>query len=332
MLATPVRPLTYVLPLRRSVAPPPAEVDDLAAYLSTIEPLAKVVVVDGSPPAVFELHGRAFRTAMRDVVHVQPDPDLVTPMGKVGGVLTGLRRADTENVVIADDDVRYSAVALRRMHHALQAADVVRPQNYFDPLPWHARWDTARSLLNRLTGGDWPGTVGVRRSRLLGAGGYDGAVMFENLELVRTVRAAGGKELVPLDLYVARRPPTARQFLAQRVRQAYDELARPPRFVAGLAVLPALGLAAATGHWPVLPTAALAIVVLAELGRRRAGGVHFFPVSATLLAPAWVLERGLCTWLALGSRLVFGGVPYRGTVLRQAATPERLLRRRLSSA
>ena len=38
--------------------------------------------------------------------------------------------------------------------------DLVRPQNYFEPLPWHARWDTARTLLNRGLGRDYPGTLG----------------------------------------------------------------------------------------------------------------------------------------------------------------------------
>src|SRR5689334_24505275 len=52
----------------------------------------------------------------------------------------------------------------------------------------------------------------------------------------------------PLDLYVARRPPTAEHFLSQRVRQAYDDFAIPPRMAAWLGVLPALGLALARGR------------------------------------------------------------------------------------
>ena len=34
----------------------------------------------------------------------------------------------------------------------------------------------------------------------MAAGGYDGDVLFENLELIRTVRARGGEEAVALDL------------------------------------------------------------------------------------------------------------------------------------
>ncbi|MEJ7742178.1 MAG: hypothetical protein WKF73_06280 [Nocardioidaceae bacterium] len=53
--------------------------------------------------------------------------------------------------------------------------EFVRPQNFFAPLPWHARWDSARSLLNRAFGDDYPGTFGVQRSALEKTGGYCGA-------------------------------------------------------------------------------------------------------------------------------------------------------------
>jgi hypothetical protein len=211
----------------------------------------------------------------------------------------------------------------------LAGADVVRPANHFDPLPWHARVDTGRILLNRVLGGDWPGTLGVRRERLLAAGGYDGAALFENLELVRTVRAAGGTEVVAQDVHVRRLPPTTAHFLGQRVRQAYDEFARPWRLVASLAVLPTVALLAARGRRRAVVAGAAAVVAAAEVGRRRDGGRPVFPASSSLLAPVWVLERAACSWLALWARLR-GGVPYRDGRLRTAANPPRVLRRRLA--
>ena len=180
-------------------------------------------------------------------------------------------------------------------------------------------------LLNRLAGGDWPGTLAVRRSVLRATGGYDGRAMFENLELVRTVMAAGGREVAPLDAYVARRPSTTAHFWSQRVRQAYDELARPARLAWQLAILPAaIGLAIVFGP-AALAAAAVVVIVLAEVGRRRAGATAHFPFSAALMAPAWIVERAVCSWLAVGARVVLGGVPYRGTVLHHAATPLRVL-------
>ncbi|MDB4882152.1 MAG: hypothetical protein JWL95_918 [Gemmatimonadetes bacterium] len=319
------RTLSYILPIRSSA---PQSDGELTAYLRWLAERAETIVVDGSDEAVFAAHASAWGDVVR---HVRPAPELATPMGKVGGVLTGVRLASHERLVVADDDVRYDEDSLRRVADALRTSDVVRPQNYFDPLPWHARWDTGRMLLNRMLGGDWPGTLGVRRSMLMATNGYDGRAMFENLELVRTVTAAGGTHALLLDTFVARRPSTTSHFWSQRVRQAYDELARPARLVAQLAILPLAIMGALTIGWRALTAVALVVIAVAELGRRRAMGRRVFPASAALLAPAWVVERAICSWVAVACRLVLGGVPYRGTVLRHAATPERVLRARLAS-
>jgi hypothetical protein len=317
---------TYILPLRsaRSLAG-----SDLTPYLCWLAPRAEVIVVDGSVPAIFAEHAAAWGAMVR---HIPPADHLMTPMGKVGNVLTGVYLATHENLVIADDDVRYDAAPLDDVVNALSSADVVRPQNYFTDLPWHAWWDTGRTLLNRVTGGDWPGTLGVRRSFLLRTGGYRGDVMFENLELIRTVIAAGGREQQLPGTFVARRPSTTPHFWSQRVRQAYDEFARPFRLVLQLAIIPVLALL----MWQYGPVALLAfivvVIVAAEAGRRRAGGTTVFPMLATLMAPLWVAERAICSWLALGSRIAFGGIRYRDVVLPHAATPLRTLRRQFASA
>ena len=321
--ATERQGMTYVLPLRAD-EPAGAELVEYVRWLSTC---CETIVVDGSPAEVFATNAGRWQGP---VIHVPPSPALVTPMGKVGGVLTGVELASHDRLIIGDDDVRYDESALETMRDLLGSADVVRPQNYFSPLPWHAYWDTGRTLLNRMTGGDWPGTLGVRRSVLLRTGGYDGNAMFENLELVRTVRAAGGHELVPLDLYVARRPSNSRHFLSQRVRQAYDEIARPARLAVQLAVLPLSLILWLTFGWIALAALAVAVVALAEAGRRRAGGTRHFPGLASMLAPAWLAERAICVWLAVGARLALGGVPYRGRILGHAATPMPVLRARFS--
>ena len=300
------------------------DLDDLTNYLSRLSGcVEELIVVDGSPPEVFTVHAGRWGSF---AAHIPPAPELWTPNGKVGGVLTGLRRASHERVVIADDDVRYEPGVLARVVALLADADVVRPQNYFDPLPWHARWDTARTLLNRVAGGDWSGTLGVRRSALEVTGGYNGGVLFENLELVRTIRASGGVEAVPLDLFVRREPPSARHFFSQRVRQAYDEFARPLRLGIFLALLPLTVLLSLRRRWSILMFLAVAAAALAEWGRRRGGGRKFFPVTSSLLAPIWLAERAVCSWLALGYRLFAGGVPYHESVLVRAATPMKELR------
>lgn len=305
----------YVLPLRWETDDP-AELADLTDYLAGLAGELEVTVVDGSPPDVFAAHAEAWRDL--PIEHVPPDPDLDFAMGKSNGVCTALRRPGPERVVIADDDVRWDLATLRRAVALLDRADVVRPQNVFRPAPWHARWDTGRILLNRVFAADWPGTFAVRRSAIHAAGGYDGDALFENLEMVRSVQAAGGTELPARELYVPRRPPTTRHFLGQRVRQAYDSFAQPGRLVAELAILPAV--LAGLRRPRRLAAGALAAVAVAELGRRRDGGAAQFPATAALWAPAWLAERAVCVWIAAGSR-VRGGVPYRGRRLALAARP-----------
>ncbi|WP_410586312.1 glycosyltransferase [Amycolatopsis sp. lyj-23] len=159
-------------------------------------------------------------------MHVPPDPDLRCVNGKVAGVITGLRLVRAERVIIADDDVRYDGETLAAVAGALDGADLVVPQNYFRPTPCHCRWDTARSLLNRAFAHDYPGTLAVRRTAFHRFGCYDGEVLFENLELIRTVRARGGTVRYLRSPLVRRLPPDVRTFLSQRVRQAYDSFAQ----------------------------------------------------------------------------------------------------------
>ncbi len=310
-------PLTYVLPIKAGPSDPLD--DDLAAYLAAVATwVGDVVVVDGSDQDRFDDHRRRWPAGIR---HVRPDRE--TRMGKVAGVLTGLDLARHDEVVLADDDVRWTRQQLAEAHRRLGAAEVVRPQNAFAPgTAWHARWDTGRTLVHRALGGDWPGTLAVRRSAL--PDGYAGDALFENLELVRTVLARGGREHLALDLVVDRRPPTAGRFLEQRVRQAYDEWARPWRLALALAILPtvARGRGRAAVRW------ASATILVAEVGRRRGGGHRVWGPTAPLWAPLWLGERAVTSWLAVDARLR-GGVPYRGGRLPLAAHSVRQLRRGL---
>ena len=172
---------------------------------------------------------------------------------------------------------------------------------------------------------DYPGTLPVRRSAFLAAGGYDGDVLFENLELMRTLRASGARLTLAPQALVRRLPPGFRHFLGQRVREAYDSQAQPAsghragasadgpvcRRDRALPVLPSAS--ARPPRWPK-----------PAVGGTGSGGVPWY---VPLLAPAWLAERSVCSWLALGCRLR-GGVPYAGQRLPCAATPVRRLRPR----
>jgi hypothetical protein len=306
--------LSYVLPLKWTED---ADRDDLTRYLKEIAELVEeVIVVDGSDGDDFELNASAWGSFVR---HIPVDADLNFSMGKVNGVTTGVRAATHDRVVIADDDVRYRPAELRRVHDLLDDAELVRPQNYFvRPMPWHAALDTARTLLNRSIAADYPGTLAVRRSLFMKMGGYDGDVMFENLELIRTIQANGGRVVSPLDVYVERQPPSTGRYFSQRARQAYDDFTIPARMATWLAVLPVVRWIWKGRRIGVASSLAGGTVLLAEIGRRRGGGDKVFPFVSSLLAPVWVLERGVSSWAAV-YQLLTGGVRYGGGKIKKAA-------------
>ncbi len=311
---------TYLLPIRSLIA----HDEELTHYLRTVSALLPVIVVDGSPDDVFDAVHDEWSTF---ALHVRPAPDISGANGKVCGVLSGLRLVTTDMVVIADDDVRYDDSSLHAVCEALDDADLVMPQNYFEPHRWHTRWDTARILLNRAIGPDFSGTLAVRRRFI--DGGYDPDVLFENLELVRSVARRGGRCSWRPDLYVRRLPPTTQHFLGQRTRQAYDEFARPHRMAVALSVLPvgtAIGAVSGARSLAVLCGATIAT---AEWARRCDGARDHFPAVCSFAAPLWVLERGLCSWIAVYHRQR-GGVRYGDVRLLRATSDDRFRRNRLA--
>ncbi len=308
----------YILPIRSRSA---SGFEELASYLRSLRDV-ELIVVDGSPRELFD----ALDRLLPGVAHVPPIDGIRGANGKVRGVLTGLRLTWHERVVVADDDVRYDNVSLGRTIALLDYADVVRPQNVFDPQPWHAVLDSSRILINRAMDGDWPGTLAFRRTLL--PFGYNADVLFENLELVRTIRANGGEELVARGVYVSRRPPSAHQYWNQRVRQAYDEFARPARLAIALCILPSLAVAVWMQFFAYPALLAAASIALAFRGWLRERGYRHFSFLSVALAPLWILERALCAWLAVLQRACYGGARYGDGVIRAAASEQKELARR----
>jgi hypothetical protein len=162
-------------------------------------------------------------------------------------------------------------------------------------------------------------------------GGYDGDVLFENLELMRTVRAVGGVVDRPRWIYVRRLPPDVARFWSQRVRQAYDDLAQPSRLAWSLPAGPVAVALIASGRVRTVAGVAIGLMAVAELGRRRDSGRDVYPASAAVLAPLWVAERAVCIWAAMWLRWIRRGVPYAGQRVRVAAHRPWTIRRRLAS-
>jgi hypothetical protein len=237
----------------------------------------------------------------------------------VNGVHTGVALASFERIILADDDIRYTAADVSRLCELLERYEMVRPQNYLAPLPWWARMEAARMLINRgcLRAGDYPGTCGLRRSAMLRVGHYDGDVLFDNEEIVRHFIVSGASVCHANDFFILKRPPTLSKWREQRPRQAYEDFVMRAKTLMFMAVLPLAALAAAFGARALLLYAsaiAATSMVLAERGRR--GGAHrFFPRRVTWHAPLWVLERSISVYWALYWRLRYGGYPFGDKLL-----------------
>jgi hypothetical protein len=147
--------------------------------------------------------------------------------------------------------------------------------------------DTGRALLNRALAADFPGTLAVRCTTFEAARCYDGDVLFENLELMRTVRAFGEKIQYARDVFVRRMPPDAEVFPGQRTRQAYDSRSR----CGELLLLPSAAMAVARRSTFVLAATVLITVAVPEAGRRRRGALAVYPPGSALWAPLWLAER-----------------------------------------
>jgi hypothetical protein len=316
--------ISYILPIKWDGEQP---LDELTHYLEYLSPHIELIIIDGSAPANFEIHHRLWANLGR---HIAPQGHFYFLNGKVNGVLTGLAEANHQHVIIADDDVRYELAQLYEIDKLLVNNQLISPQNYFLPCPWHAKWDSSRSLLNIALANDYPGTLAVQRDFICALGGYDGDVLFENLELIRTVKAGGGKVLYKNDLFVRRLPPSTKHFWSQRIRQAYDDYAQPARLGFFLVLLPLLIIIMIYALW-FIPVLIVAAVALAEFGRRKCGGQFVFAASCSFFTPAWLLERGICTWLALFHKAIKGGVSYNHAVISKAANPIRTIKRKLNT-
>lgn len=322
-MSSPVQPngppdVTYVLPIRRAEARPD-EIVEVAAYLKSIHPAChQIIVADGSSPEIFEAHARAWGAWC---THVQTDPHYHFLNGKVDGVFTGTDLAGTNKIIVGDDDVRYTPPQIQRMSALLDHHDYVKPQNYFDPLPLHARIETARMLINRaiLETGDYPGTCGFRKSVFQRIGAYDGDVLFENEEMFRHFALNGADICCADDFFVRKLPPSLQKFLEQRPRQSYEDLVMRGKtllFASFYPVAAALGLLASRrAAAAYLGGCSAAAVGLALIGRAKRGGARHFSAASCLFAIPWILERGVSVYLALFWRTTRGGLPYWGRIV-----------------
>ena len=308
----------YVLPIRRTRFNP-GDAVRLRRYLEMLkEAGCEVIVADGSGPEVFDQYAGILGAVCR---HVPVNGRFGYLNDKVNGIYTGIELASFDRIILADDDIRYSAANIRAIVRLLDHNDVVRPQNFLHPLPWWAKMEAARMLINRalLPAADYPGTCAFRRGRMLLAGPYDGDVLFDNEEIIRHLAQDGCTFAYANDLFVLKCPPTFGKWTEQRPRQAYEDFGMRLKTTLFFALLPLSFIIGGRFGIAGLAIFFLTLSVLATLiagrGRARGQARHFFPAHCCLFAALWMFERTLSTYWALYWYLIRGGYPFGGGIL-----------------
>jgi hypothetical protein len=311
---------TYLLPIRRAVFSE-REAQHLAVYFRALRAAnCEVIVVDGSPPEVFAQHQKLWSSVCR---HSKVDRSFGYLNDKVNGIHTGVQLASCEKTILADDDIRYTAANIDQMCALLDEYEMVRPQNFLSPLPWWARMESARMLINRATlrTADYPGTCAFRRSTMLRVGHYDGDVLFDNEEIVRHFAVCGAAICYATDFFIQKRPPRLRKWLEQRPRQAYEDFALRTKTVLFLAlpfvILLSTLFAGGSGLLLCLAVLSIFAIALACAGSARGLASENIPPSTCLYAPLWICERVFSTYWALYCYAARGGYRFGDKLLTE---------------
>ena len=314
----PIYSCTYICPVRFTSIDD-NEINEYHKYWQFLENLGcEVVVVDGSPPEVFE----ALKKKCTSCRLIRVNKSYGFLNGKVNAVYTGVSAGSCEKIILADDDIRFTASDIDRMKRELKFYDLIKPQNYFDPNPLWTQVDSARMLMNRslFSEGDFPGCFGFLKSAFQSAGFFDGDVLFDNEELVKHFANRNMRVLYARDFFILRRPPTPAKWLEQRPRQAYEDFVMKKRSLFFFSMIPLQVLLAVLqrrkfGGLLLLGVSSVA-VALALLGRRGGAGKQS-SVASAFFAPLWLLERSISIYVALYWRLARGGYPFGDVIIKK---------------
>jgi hypothetical protein len=296
------RQCSYVVVVGNSAASS-GELRELAGYLSTVGVAGcEVVILDPSPRLQFELNARILRWVGR---HVAVRPEHRSSSGAIDLVRAAAGLAACEKVIVAAEDVRYTAEAIGQLSDLLDVHEVVEPQDYLDPLPWWGGIEAGRILLHRgiEPQPDHGATFGFRRSAVRGLRALDALELVE--DHARRLVAAGAEVFPATSVFVRRQPGALEDWMARRARAAGDDFALPMKSVFFFSLVPLMlvlallgGVRLAGGYMSVIAFASFALAL-----RGRSGAAAFFPLKACLFAPVWVFERSVSVYWALYRKL-----------------------------
>jgi hypothetical protein len=260
----------------------------------------EVVVVDASEPAAFDDHRRVLRWVAR---HLPPAPAHLTADGTLHLLEASADFAQTNKVVVATPAAHYQPEDLHRVCDLLEDHEVVVPNEYLDPLPWWARIDAGRMLLQRavVVSPDAVGTFGFRRDSLAAIRRHGRPS--DAGDILHALARQGMELHDAADVFIRQTPPALGDWWTRRPQQSRLSPAGAALFVTLIPLLAMAGLLGGAGLTAGF-SGALAFSTFALAVRGRLGlAARYFPMSVCLFAPVWLLERSLTAYRAVGLRL-----------------------------
>jgi hypothetical protein len=345
---------TYLLPIRRTSFCA-AEAEELRDYFAGLQATScEVIVIDGSPGQIFARHHDKWSEVCHHVI-VDPrfrylndkvngvhtgislattekiilaDDDIRYRPGDVEKVCVLLEQFEVVRPqnYLATRWIGRSAGDINQFAASPPTLPLSSPRDESvhladkglldsHSLPWWARTEAARMLINRATLriADYPGTCAFRRSTILNAGEYDGDVLFDNEEIVRHLARRGSRICYANDFFIHKCPPKFRKWLEQRPRQAYEDFGLRFKTILFASLLP-IALAVAIIDIRYLSIFLLSIL-LAAIGWARGKARKYFPFHICFFAPFWIFERALSTYWAFYWFVTRGGYPFGDRLL-----------------
>jgi hypothetical protein len=311
--------LTVIIPFKSTKA---SAFDELCARWRPLAYLCEIIVCDGSAEPVHSSHAATAPPWMR-LVSVDRG-EFRHANDKVNGVCTGIREADTERILICDDDCVINQADISTLSYMPMPVPVQRLRMRPRTMCLGEAVETARSWVAEVLrpGGDtspiyfgWRSTLWWAMKRI------DGDCLFDDYMMFTVLRARFGAIPYHPVIVVHRAPARLLQWCGQQIRYAYEDLHAVLKTILFLA-WPVLLTVLATRE-KVLPLTfaivvpAAGLIALAWVGRLQSGPIQ--PAWPALLAPLWLVVRAVTTPVAL-ILLITGGCPYGGRRIRRPAT------------
>lgn len=295
----------------------------LARDSEMLEASYEVIIVDTSTPTAYEQIDSWFRGT--PIVHFCPSDRWRTGANdKLNSIEAALDIANGKTVLLIDDDCRPTADILKSMIPYLNIYDSLRFMvSYKSPTILDMLNACGIFLVNIVCEHKqfW-GNIAFRRQMLQEAGFPSKDVLFDELafDLVfrRTDRRIGYVTSIAIPMV---QNSGKKEFLSQRVRYAYENLAYPGRFMLFLLILPIItGAGLFAQSWTLISLIIVAItlaVVTTTLIGQLGYSCDRYPKATFLLSPIWFWFYPFTTWVALFKYISGNGISFGGRIIRK---------------